>query len=203
VSEFANNISDPDDRPLPKVNSTTDAEATSAVETVTEDAPYENLPILSKIDLPPEWQGEYPVLCVAGRSLIDEAAAIMLAQLSTSHGLAARVEAAEALSTANVFRLETTGVEIVCLIYMDAGGPAHMRYSVRRLRRKLPKATIILGCWIKDMAPGALEELRDSAKADLAAASLGEALKLCIEATGLEGPAQTTTEDQLSGTAVA
>ena len=109
--------------------------------------------ILSKKDLPPEWQGEYPVLCVAGRSLIDEAAAIMLAQLSTSHGLAARFEPAEALSTANVFRLETTGVAIVCLIYMDAGAPAHMRYSVRRLRRKLPKATIVLGCWMKDMEP--------------------------------------------------
>ena len=203
VIEFANNISDQDDRPLPKVNSTTDAEATSAVETVAEDAPYENLPILSKEDFPPEWQGEHPVLCVAGRSLIDEAAAIMLAQLSTSHGLAARVEAAEVLYTANVFRLETTGVAIVCLVYMDAGGPAHMRYSVRRLRRKLPKATIILGCWMKDMDPGALEKLRDSAKADLAAASLGEALKLCIEATGLEGPAQTTTDDQRSRTTAA
>jgi predicted PurR-regulated permease PerM len=203
VSEFANNISDQDDRPLPKVNSTTDAEATSAVETVADDAPYENLPILSKKDLPPEWQGEHPVLCVAGRSLIDEAAAIMLGQLSTSHGIAARVEAAEVLSTANVFRLETTGVAIVCLIYMDASGPAHMRYSVRRLRRKVPEAIIVLGCWMKDIGPGALEKLRDSAKADLAAASLGEALKLCIEATGLEGPAQTTTEDQLSRTTAA
>jgi len=69
-------------------------------------AVHENLPILSKETLPPEWQGEHPVLCVAGRSLIDEAAAIMLAQLSTAHGLAARVEGAAALSTTNVFRLE-------------------------------------------------------------------------------------------------
>jgi predicted PurR-regulated permease PerM len=199
VSEFANNLSDQDDRPLPKVRSTTDAEATSAVETVAEDAPYENLPILSKEDLPPEWQGEYPVLCVAGRSLIDEAAAIMLGQLSTSHGIAARVEAAEALSNANIFRLETTGVAIVCLIYIDASGPAHMRYSVRRLRRKLPKATIILGCWMKDMDPEGLEKLRDGAKADLAAASVGEALKLFIEA----GRVKTTTEDQSSRTTAA
>src|SRR4030081_220731 len=186
VSEFANNISDQDDRPLPKVNSTTVAEATSTVETVAEDAPYQNLPILSKEDLPPEWQGEHPVLCVAGRSLIDEAAAIMLSQLSTAHGLAARVEGAEVLSTANVFRLETTGVAIVCLAYLDASGPSHMRYSVRRLRRKLPKATIILGCWMKDKDPAALEQLRDSARADLAAASLGQAVKLIIEATGIE-----------------
>jgi hypothetical protein len=61
-----------------------------------------------------------------------------------------------------------------------------MRYSDRRLRRKLPKATIILGCWMKDIDPSALEQLRDAAKADLIAMSLGEALRLCIEATGAE-----------------
>jgi hypothetical protein len=96
-----------------------------------------------------------------------------------------------------VFRLETTGVAIVCLIYMDAASPAHMRYSVRRLRRKLPKATIILGCWIKDIEPAALEQLREGAKADLAAASLGEAVKLCIEATGAESPGHEKRQDKL------
>ena len=136
--------------------------------------------------MPPEWQGPHPVLCLAGHSLIDEAAAIMLGQLSTAHGLPARVEGAEALSTANIFRLETAGVAIVCLVYMNAGTPAHMRYAVRRLRRKLPTATIILACCIKDMDPAALESLREGARADLAAASLGGALKLCIEATGVE-----------------
>ena len=202
ISEFANNISELDDRQMPKVNSTTDAEVTSAVETVAEDAPYENLPILSKEDLPPEWQSEHPVLCVAGRTLLDEAAATMLGQLSTAHGLAARVEAADALSTANIFRLETAGVAIVCLIYMDASSPAHMRYSVRRLRRKLPKATIILGCWLKDMEPAALETLREGAKADLAAASLGQAVKLCIEATGVEDDSHLAGKDELSGITV-
>jgi predicted PurR-regulated permease PerM len=203
VCEFANDLSDQDDRPPPKVRSTTDAEAASAVESVAEDAAYENLPILSKESLPPDWQGEHPVLCVAGRSLIDEAAAIMLGQLSTAHGLAARVEGAEALSTANVFRLETTGVAIICLVYTDAAGPAHMRYSVRRLRRKIPKATIILGCWMKEMDPAALEQLREGAKADLAAASLGEAIKLCIEATGVESQGHEKKQDELSATTAA
>jgi hypothetical protein len=152
------------------------------VESVEERATEEDLPILSKETLPPEWQAEYPVVCIAGRSLIDEAAAIMLAQLSTAHGLAARVEAASALSTTNIFRLDPAGIAIVCLVYLDANAPSHMRYSVRRLRRKLPKATIILGCWVKDIAPAALESLRESAKADLVAASLGEAVKLCIAA---------------------
>ena len=203
VSEFASDISDQDDRPPAKGNLTTDAEASSAVESVAENALYEDLPILSKDDLPPEWQGEHPVLCVGGRSLIDEAAAIMLGQLSTAHGLSARVEGAEALSTANIFRLETAGVAVVCLVYMDASGPAHMRYSVRRLRRKLPKATIILGCWMKDMDPAALESLREGAKADLAAASLGGALKLCLESTGVKDHRQMPIEDQRSSATAA
>jgi predicted PurR-regulated permease PerM len=204
VSEFATNLSDQDDRPPPKVRTTTDAEATSAVETVAENAPYEDLPILNKENLPPEWQSEHPVLCVPGRGLIDEAAAIMLGQLSTAHGLAARVEGPEALSTTNVFRLETTGVAIVCLVYLDATAPSHMRYSIRRLRRKLPNATIILGCWMKNIDSAALEKLREGAKADLVAASLGEALKLCIDAAGMQTQGPTTVEEkELSGTTAA
>jgi predicted PurR-regulated permease PerM len=181
VSEFASDLSDQDDRPPAKGNATTDAEASSAGERVAESAANENLPVLSKETLPPEWQGEHPVLCMAGRSLIDEAAAILLAQLSMAHGLAARVEGAAALSTTNVFRLDTTGVAIVCLVYLDAAGPAHMRYSVRRLRRKLPSATTVLVCCVKDIDSAALESLREGAKADLIAASLGDAVKLCVE----------------------
>ena len=203
VSEFASDLADQDDRPPPKVNLTTDAEASSAVESATENVEHDNLPILSKETLPPEWQGEHPVLCMAGRSLIDEAAAIMLAQLSTAHGLAARVEAAEALSTTNVFRLDTAGVAIVCLVYLDASGPAHMRYSVRRLRRKLPKATIILGCWAKEIDRTALEALREGAKADLVAASLGDAVKLCIEAAGVEDQRHAASKLEKSATAAA
>jgi hypothetical protein len=202
VGEFSNNLSDQEDRPPLNVRSTSDAEATSAVESVAEDAGYD-VPVLRKQDLPPEWQGERPVLCVAGRTLIDEAAAIMLGQLSTAHGLPARVEGAEALSTSNIFRLDTVGVAIVCLVYMDASGPAHMRYSVRRLRRKLPKATIILACWLKDIEPAALEQLREGAKADLAAASLADAVKLSIEATGLMPREHKTGQRGLSATTTA
>ncbi len=203
VGEFTSDLSDPDERPKAKSNSTTDAEASSAVESVAENAANEHLPILRRETLPPDWQGEHPVLCVAGRSLIDEAAAIMLAQLSTEHGLAARVEGPASLSTTNVFRLDTTGVAIVCLVYLDAGSPAHMRYSVRRLRRKLPKATIILGCWVKDTDAAALELLREGAKADLVATSIGEAVRLCIEATGTKEQGQEAGGQDKSTTAAA
>ena len=70
-----------------------------------------------------------------------------------------------------------------------------MRYSVRRLRRKLPDATIILGCWMKETDAAALEQLRDDAKADLVAASLGEALKLCIEVAGADSEIATKQDE--------
>src|SRR6478752_4563556 len=69
VREFASDLADQDDRAPAKVEITTDAEASSAVESVAENPTLENLPILSKDNLPLEWQGEHPVLCVAGRGL--------------------------------------------------------------------------------------------------------------------------------------
>jgi len=203
VTEFAGDLADRDDRPPTKVHLTTDTEASSAVESVAENAVHEHLPVLRPEELRPDWLGEHPVLCLAGRSLIDEAAAIMLAQLSTAHGLAARSEGPEALSTTNVFRLDTTGVAIVCLVYLDSSGPAHMRYSVRRLRRKLPKAVIILGCWVREIDQAALDMLRDSSKADLVAASLGEAVKLCIEAASASYQGHASAGQEESTTAAA
>jgi hypothetical protein len=203
VSEFVADLADQDDRPPTRSSSTTDAEASSAVEGIAENAANERLPYLRRETLPPDWQGEHPVLCVAGRTPIDEAAAIMLAQLSTEHGLAARVEGAASLSTTNVFRLDTTGVAIVCLVYLDARATAHMRYSVRRLRRKLPKATIILGCWVNDIDEAARDSLREGAKADLIATSIGEAVRLCIEATGIMEPGHEAPGEDKSTTAAA
>jgi predicted PurR-regulated permease PerM len=183
VGEFVNDLWDQEDREPVNGQSTTDAEAAAAVEEVPEDRVFADMPVLLKEDLPPDWRADHPVLCVAGRTPLDEAAALMFSQLSTAHGLGARVEPAEALSTANIFRLETAGVALVCLCYLDASRPAHMRFAVRRLRRKLPAAKIMLGCWTKEVDA---ERLREAAKADFAAASLREATKICLDAAGAE-----------------
>ena len=79
----------------------------------------------------------------------------------------------------------TAGVAIVCLSYLDASSPAHMRCSVRRLRRKLPKATIMLGCWAEDINKESLEDLRETAKADTAAGNLREAMMICRTTAGV------------------
>ena len=185
ITEFVSDLSTQDDA-IPDVASpTTDAEAAAAVETVPEAAISSNLPVVQKARLPLSWQGNFPVLCVAGRTPLDEAAAVLFSQLSNAHGLAARVEPADSLSTTNIVRLDTAGVAIICLSYLDASTPAHMRYSVRRLRRKFPTAAIMLGCWAENIDKDALEELRDTAKADTAAGSLSEAMMICRITAGV------------------
>jgi predicted PurR-regulated permease PerM len=156
---------------------THDPEAAAAVEAVHDAAPV--LPVLKREGLAAEWQADAPVLCVAGRGPLDEAAAAMLAQLLQKHGLGARVEGADAVATMNILRLETSGVAMVCLSYLDTGSLAHMRYTIRRMRRRLPAAQIMLACWKADADTAAL---RESTKPEAVATTLREAVKLCLEA---------------------
>ena len=182
VFEFADDLSEQQDYKPQGQQSTEDTEAAAAIDAVPEDPIHADLPVLSQTDLAAEWQGEKPILCIAGRTLLDEAAAIMVSQLLTVHGLAAQVEGPDALATANLFRLETAGVRLVCLSYLETGNIAHIRYAVRRLRRKLPLATIMVGCWTSKADPDRLAALRDGAKADLFCSSFREAVQLCVEA---------------------
>ena len=121
------------------------------------------------------------MLCIASRSTLDEAAGILLAQLITSHGLPARVEPAQILSTKNIFALDTAGVAMICLVCLDTTALAHIRYAVRRLRRKAPQARVVLCCFGRDMTGDELEQLLDGAKVDRTAPSLVEALAACLE----------------------
>jgi hypothetical protein len=180
VREVVDDLSDHEDA-VPTGSTTTDAEAAAAVDATDESTTTSDLPVIAESELASAFQGEAPVLCIAGQGPLDEAAAIMLAQLLTKHGLGVRVEGAEALSTQNIARLETDGIALACLCYLDAGSPAHMRYAVRKLRRKLPEVEIVLGC-LTGGAGGTAEFMREAAKADQVGTSLRDIVRLCLAA---------------------
>jgi predicted PurR-regulated permease PerM len=199
VIEFVNDLSDQTDQEPTGERSTADAEAAAAVEAVSVEPMYADLPVLQEDELPNEWKGDHPVLCIAGRTALDEAAAIMFAQLCDVHGLRARVEGPAALLTNNIFRLKTEGVTLVCLSYLDASNPAQIRYAVRRLRRKLPLAHIMVGLWSDLDSSERAATVRESSKADTFASTLREAIRLCIEAVRPEPKALEIVQMQREG----
>jgi predicted PurR-regulated permease PerM len=84
------------------------------------------------------------VLCVGGPGPFDDTAALILAQLLESAGIRVRVETDAGISPLNVIQLATAGVRVVCLSYLHLGhSPAHLRYSIRRVRRRIPSAIIV------------------------------------------------------------
>jgi predicted PurR-regulated permease PerM len=178
VMEVVEQLDDQEDRAPERTKTARDPETTAALETASPE-PSTELPVLDKTRLAPAWAGERPVLCIGARGPLDEAAASILAQLLKKHGLGAETVGAETRSGANLLRLDPAGVAMVCLSYLDASSPAHMRYTVRRLRRTLAGAQIIVCCWMREE-----NEIpsREALQADGVATTLREALHLCVAA---------------------
>jgi hypothetical protein len=122
----------------------------------------EPLPILGPEDLALGWEEEGSVLCIGGRTPLDEAAAVMLAGLLKKHCLKARVVESEAISAGSIVSLEASKAKLVCLSFLGIGSSsAQVRYLVRRLRRILPSGSIILvGCWTDDAAGAPVKALK-------------------------------------------
>ena len=107
----------------------------------------------------------------------------MLAQLLRKHGLGARVLPHEAVSRESIARLDTTGVAMVCISYLEiSGSPAHLRYLLRRLRQKLPKAPLLVGLWPTEDIILTDASLRSQVGADHYVVTLREALRVSLEA---------------------
>ncbi|MBE7220738.1 MAG: AI-2E family transporter, partial [Caulobacteraceae bacterium] len=133
--------------PHPKDKAAARAEATLAERAVpVPGAPKTDAP--EDAALAPNWRGEKPVLCIAGKGPLDESASAMLAQLLGKHGLGARVEAYGAASRQSVGELDVSGVAMVCISYLEiSGSPSGLHYLVRRLRARLPEVKILVGLW--------------------------------------------------------
>jgi predicted PurR-regulated permease PerM len=127
-------------------------------------------------ELPPSWQGK-PVLCVASRTDLDAAAASMLVQLFGKHGIGARVIPWEATSTGNLSLLDATGVEMLFISCLDPRLSTHVRYLVRRLRRKFREATIVVGFWTQN-SDTIRQEIIAGTGVELLVSSFREALEL-------------------------
>jgi predicted PurR-regulated permease PerM len=157
------------------------------------DTPSEKKPPISAVAppheaVPDDWKAKGAVMCIAGRGPLDEASATMLAQLLEKHGLGTQLVPHQAVSRSAILGLDTTGVQMVCISYLEiSGSPAHLRYLLRRLRQKVPHAPVLVGLWPADDAVLTDEKLRSSIGADYYVASLRQAVLCCLKAAAIKG----------------
>jgi predicted PurR-regulated permease PerM len=151
------------------------------------------IPIAPTIEtprLPPDWQNA-PVLCIASRTDLDEAAASILSALLAKHGVPAKSVSWQSVSIANLSRLDSAGARMLCISCLDPRLSSHVRFLIRRLRRKFPRTTIIVGFWTLPEAQAIPADRVSEIGADFAARSLSEALTLICRsaAQAIEGAA--------------
>jgi hypothetical protein len=136
------------------------------------------------------WRTDGAILCIAGRGPLDDAAADMLAQLLGKHGLGTRTVPHAEVSRTAIFNLDVTGVRMVCVCYLEIGGtPAHLRYLLKRLRKKIPDAPTLVGLWPADDNVLRDQSLRTMVGADHYVSSLRDGVVCCLKvATGEDEP---------------
>ena len=129
----------------------------------------------------PVADGAAPMLCIAGRGMLDEAVSTMFAQLLEKQGIAARVVEHAAASRAAIGTLDVAGVAMACISCLDlSGSPSHLRYLLRRLRRRLPpNVPVLVGLWPGGEAILTDERVRAAIGADYYTTSLHGAVQAC------------------------
>jgi predicted PurR-regulated permease PerM len=103
----------------------------------------------TEVDLPETWRDAplEPVLCVAGRGPLDEAAALLLVDMLSKYGIGARVVSSDETSATGIRDLVCVGVQLTCVSYLEPGTFKNARYQVRRLRKRMPGVPVLALFW--------------------------------------------------------
>ena len=70
---------------------------------------------------------------------------------------------------------------MVCIAYLEiTGSPSHLRYMIRRLRRRMPGVKVLVGLWPEEDEVMQDDRLRAAIGADFYATSLRDAVAVCL-----------------------
>jgi hypothetical protein len=137
-------------------------------------------------------------LCVAGRSDLDEAASLLLAQR-----LAVAGHEAICLSHDDTIRVALPDVDparirTVCLSYLDAAAVPQARYLARRFRRRLgTHVRLIVGFWGAQTTTAWLDETRAEIRTDQIVTTLDAARDAVAATAGPKPELSVPTEAEL------
>jgi len=133
---------------------------------------------LATSGLPADWR-EGRVLCIPGVGQLDEAVALVVTQVLRRRGFGVRAEQAESLSVSRIFTLDTKGVSAICVSYIESATAAQIGYAVRRLRRKIPEAFILIALLGNRSVGEEADQLRQASNADAIETTL-EGVRECL-----------------------
>ncbi|GJD94916.1 AI-2E family transporter [Methylobacterium iners] len=149
--------------------------------------PCESSPLPGEIPAP--WREKGAVLCVAGRSFIDEAACAILAQLLARRGVGTRVVPFSDVARANITNFEPGPARMVCIVSLAISGePTHLRRLVGRLRRRVSEARVVVGLWQADDDALSDDAQRRAVGADEFVASFRSAVETVLAAATADTP---------------
>lgn len=179
IREVVEDLSDHDDRRPSRDAGTADPETEATVEQTNEQEGASDLPVLTAAELKDTFRDGGGVVCIGARSQLDEAAALMLGQILEKHGLAAEALPPTALLAPGIERLVARGPALICLCYIGPHNVAHVKYALRRLRRRLPTAILVLGELSQVSSP--LADIKGPSLADDVETSLRGICRLCLQ----------------------
>jgi predicted PurR-regulated permease PerM len=123
------------------------------------------------------------IVCMAGRNELDEAAAMLFASLLRARGHAAYVFPADSPAALGGRRVALRDAGVVCLALISTSSAARARHIVRRLRRRAPRARIVLGLWGHGPGEVSSVDVRTVTSADAVAVTLAAAIAAIEEPT--------------------
>jgi predicted PurR-regulated permease PerM len=131
--------------------------------------------------LRPEWRAiDNPVLCIGGGGPVNHAAAALLAHALGGAGLGSILPSAYGFAGLSEALAQSSQVKLVCVCMVGTGRAGLARFLVRRIRRAFLGAKILIGYWGAPANASTASQIKAGSGADLIAATLAEAVALCI-----------------------
>lgn len=125
------------------------------------------------------------VLCIAGRGPFDDVATAIVSQLLIQYGVPVRIVPHEDVSRSRIAQFDPAGASIVCLIGLEIQGvSSSLRYLLRRLRARIPGATLVVGMWAERETAQFDADFVRALGVDLCVERLDSLFNACLEAAG-------------------
>jgi predicted PurR-regulated permease PerM len=119
------------------------------------------------------------VVCIPGAERLDEATALVLAQLLRHRGIGAIAEKADALSMSKLFSLELANTALVCVCYLSEPSTAKIQHAVRALSRRIDGTRILLAL----LGSEAVKSVENASNVLIASGSFGATLEAIDQVT--------------------